>query len=148
MAQSIRTERNANEAKRGTTGDIEFGGNMYFRIKNQLDAYALMEDIRCEDPLLADRIGEIAAMCDANYSGHRSSRDMGGYLLFFPTKQGYDEQIGKILNYYHLDRSLNEYEEIVGERAIGNIKWHEKMWLLSSDDALVCIFPEEVGAFG
>ena len=128
--------------------DVQLGGNMYFRIKNGLDASALAEDIRCRDSLLADRIKEIAEMLDNNYSGQRSSKDWGGYILFFPTKEGYEMQIGKILDYYNLDVSRSEYEEVVGERAIGSMKWHEKLWLLSSEDAIVCIFPEEVGACG
>ena len=52
-------------------------------------------------------IKEIAEMLDNNYSGHRSSRDWGGYILFFPTKEGYEMQIGKILDYYNLDEIYN-----------------------------------------
>lgn len=104
----------------------------------------MTEDIRCSDSLLMDRINEITEMLDSNYSGQRSSKDYGGYILFFPTKEGYDSMIEKILRYYNLDFSLSEYEEIIGERTIGNTEWHEQMWLLSSDDALICIHPEEV----
>lgn len=124
--------------------EVRLCGNMFFRIKNSLDSSALAEDIRCSDSLLMDRINEITETLDSNYSGQRSSRDYGGYILFFPTKEGYDSLIEKILRYYNLDFSLSEYEEIIGERAIGNTEWHEQMWLLSSDDALICIHPEEV----
>ena len=124
--------------------NVRLDGNMYYRIKNQIDAFALAEDIRCSNSILSDRIREIAEMLDENYSGHRGSRDWGGYILFFPTKEGYENQIEKILRYHHLDPALYEYEEIIGECAIGNVRWHEKLWLLSSEDALVFIFPEEV----
>ncbi len=124
--------------------ELKFCGNMFYRIKNGLDSSALADDIHCCDSLLVDRINEITEMLDNNYSGRRSSKDYGGYILFFPTKEGYDRLIEKILRYYNLDSSLSEYEEVIGERAIGNTEWHEEMWLLSSEDALVCIHPEEV----
>lgn len=136
------------EKVNGNQRDKEYS-QMYIRIFNQLDAQALSDAINgnsiAEDKtLLTDRIRELAEILDENYGMHRLVRDMGGSIIFFPTEACYQNQIEKILKFYHLDKSVSEYEEIIGEKALGNTEWHEELWLLGSDDALVLIHPVEV----
>lgn len=118
---------------------------MYYRIFNQLDAEVFTDTILEQgQQIIGERLKEIVSILDENYGSHRKSFDMGGFVLFFPTEESYKKLIDKIMEFYHLQNNLCEYEEIIGERAINNVEWHEKLWMLSSDDAITIIYPTEV----
>jgi hypothetical protein len=118
---------------------------MYLRIKNQLDAEIFAQELY-QTPsmsLIADRILELTETLDDSYGSDRSSRDMGGYILFFPSEKEYRKCISVICKTYHIEPSLCEYREIIGEKAISGTEWWEELFLLSSDDALVFIHPQK-----
>ena len=62
---------------------------------------------------------------------------------FFYLLENREKRCMKSYDLHHLQNNLCEYEEIIGERAINNVEWHEKLWMLSSDDAITIIYPTE-----
>lgn len=120
---------------------------MYYRIKNRLDAEALADEITKSDHskvVVADRIKEIVDTLDDAYGADRTSFAMGGYVLYFPDYECYRKNIENISGFYNFDLNGYEYTEVVGEKVIGKQKWIESLFILSSDDSLVLIYPQEV----
>lgn len=118
---------------------------MYQRIKNRLDAKFLLEEMRSQEKnvFVGDRILELAGILDDAYGAQRKVYDMGGYILYFPDTQTYEDTIVDIWEFYNIEPTMYEYMEYVGESEFSNIKWIEKLFLLSSDDCLVLIYPQE-----
>lgn len=120
---------------------------MYFRLKNSLDADCFIHTFWNDEAhkMLADRLHEIVEMLDEAYGGYRSSVAMGGYVLVFMDAESYKNEIGKIEDYYHINPTHYEYRDVIGEQVQPDGKlYKEDLYLLSSDDSLVCIYPEEV----
>ncbi len=112
---------------------------MYYRIKDSLDAKILTDEIMAADSgmsVIADRIKEKVSILDNSYGTYRKSVDMGGYVLYFPNQQTYRENISEILKFYHINADDYEYSDEIGNG------WHETLYLLSSDDGLVLIYPQ------
>ena len=121
---------------------------MYYRIKNSLDAKALANKLYQEGKELcfvADRIVQIITVLDENYGSDRKPFDMGGYVLYFPTTDVYQREIGNILEFYHINPDGCEYQETIGEKPVNGMEWKEELFLLSSDDSLVLVYPMEAG---
>lgn len=118
---------------------------MYQRIKNRLDAKFLLADMRAQNKnvFVGDRILELAGVLDDAYGGNRKAYDMGGYILYFPDAQTYEDTIVDIWEFYNIEPSLYEYMEYIGESESSDIQWVEKLFLLSSDDSLVLVYPQE-----
>ena len=116
---------------------------MYLRIKNRLDAKMLLIDLNKDEKNneIASRIAELAGTLDDNYGSLRPSYGMGGYILFFPDVLTYQREISEIMDFYGLDPALYEYKEIVGEKS--DSRWVEELYLLSSEDSLVLIYPRK-----
>lgn len=114
---------------------------MYYRIKDSLDAKALSAEIMASDSemaVVADRIKKIVSILDNSYDAYRKSVDMGGYVLYFPNQQTYKENIPNIFSFYHISADDFEYSDEIGKG------WYETLYLLSSDDSLVLIYPQEI----
>lgn len=92
--------------------------------------------------IVIDRMGEVIKIFDDNYGAERSCFDYGGYVLYFPNEQTYQENISDILSFYHINVDDFEYSETISR--IERKEWHETLYLLSSDDGLVLIYPQEV----
>lgn len=121
---------------------------MYYRIKNSLDAKALANKLYQEGAemcLVADRLLEIINVLDGNYGSHRKPFDMGGYVLYFPATDVYQREIGNILDFYHINPDSYEYLETIGGKPVNGVEWKEELFLLSSDDSLVLVYPMEAG---
>lgn len=118
---------------------------MYQRIKNRLDAKFLLADMRAQDKnvFVGDRILELAGVLDDAYGGNRKAHDMGGYILYFPDAQTYEDTVVDIWEFYNIEPTLYEYMEYIGESESSDIQWVEKLFLLSSDDSLVLVYPQE-----
>lgn len=118
---------------------------MYQRIKNRLDAKFLLADMREQgkDVFVGDRILELAGVLDDAYGGNRKAHDMGGYILYFPDAQTYENTVVDIWEFYNIEPTLYEYMEYIGESESSDIQWVEKLFLLSSDDSLVLVYPQE-----
>lgn len=116
---------------------------MYYRIKNRLDAKHLLAEIRLTGGNVAvgDRILELAGILDDAYGERRKSSDMGGYILYFPDIKTYEDTVVDLWDYYNIEPREFEYVEEIGENQNSDIQWAEKLFLLSSDDSLVFIYP-------
>lgn len=119
---------------------------MYQRIKNRLDARLLLKEMKAKrkNIFVGERILELAGILDEAYGEERKSKDMGGYILYFPDTQTYKDNVEEIWKFYNIQPNLYEYRECIGERELCSIQWIEKLFLLSSDDSLVMIYPQEV----
>ena len=120
---------------------------MYQRIKNRLDAKILLEEMRTQgkNVFVGDRILELAGVLDDAYGAKRGAYDMGGYILYFPDAQTYENTVVDVWNFYNIEPRMYEYMEYIGESEFSDIQWIEKLFLLSSDDSLVLIYPQEAG---
>lgn len=115
---------------------------MYYRILNELDVNMLE---RCEivNQVIMARVREIIETLGQAYGYNRGSKDMGGYALVFTSYVEYTENIEDILSFYKLDNDLSEYQDVIVsiEKDIERTQWVEQLFMLSSDDALVIIYP-------
>lgn len=120
---------------------------MYQRIKNRLDAEFLLKEMRAQgkEVFVGDRILELAGVLDDSYGANRKAHDMGGYILYFPDSKSYEDMAVDIWEFYNIEPTLYEYVEYIGESKDSDIQWIEKLFLLSSDDSLVFIYPQEAG---
>lgn len=118
---------------------------MYQRIMNELDVDILAEELeeKGTDKAVISRIKELVTILDRNYGQYRGNADMGGYILFFEDIQTYQNCFERIMSFYHLDRDLHEYSEVIKDSHQTATEWYEELYLLSSDDALVFIYPCE-----
>lgn len=118
---------------------------MYYRIKNQLDAEMLAEefDPKATGSPVMKRIMEIVETLDFAYGAERKSHDMGGYILYFPDVQTYRKSIGKIEEFHKISRDECEYADRIAECRQENAEWIEELYLLTSEDSLVLLYPKE-----
>lgn len=112
---------------------------MYYRIKNRFEVDLLHDTLQKHNipAIVQERMYEITDILDSNYGIDRSSSAMGGYLLLFPTKEDYLNAAPTVLENYHIDSSLYEYDDALSTENIG---WREKLYLLSSDDSLIFMY--------
>lgn len=117
---------------------------MYQRIMNKLDVEILEDALKTESAGedVIKRMKELVGVLDKEYGGCRGSSDMGGYILFFTEVQTYEKFRARIIEFYHLDNDLYEYSEKIGSTEDGTAEWWEELYLLSSDDSLVLIYPK------
>ena len=120
---------------------------MYQRIKNRLDAKFLLEEMRAQGNhvFVGERILELAGVLDDSYGADRKACDMGGYILYFPDAQTYEDTVVDIWEFYNIEPTLYEYMEYIGESESNDTQWVEKLFLLSSDDSLVLVYPQKAG---
>lgn len=118
---------------------------MYQRILNRLDAEILAEELeeKGTDKAVISRLKELVMILDRNYGLYRGTADMGGYILFFEDIQTYRNYFERIVDFYHIDKKLYEYSECITDGQQSGIEWHEELYLLSAEDALVFIHPCE-----
>lgn len=116
---------------------------MYQRIKNKMDAEIIRENLKAErmNEAVMNRIDKIVDVLDMEYGGCRGSSDMGGYILLFTDVQTYENNIARIMEFYHLDKDLYEYSNQLNGEGDDTAQWKEELYLMSSDDALVMIHP-------
>ena len=117
---------------------------MYYRIFNELDARLLERNNVANQDIVA-RVKEIIDTLGQAYGYNRGSKDMGGYVLLFDSHCDYLKNIEEILAYYKLDSDLDEYQDVIVcvNSNEEKTEWIERLFMLSSDDALVLIYPEE-----
>lgn len=123
----------------------------YFRIMNQLDGKMLCEDVlnniknESVRNKLTERIFEITNTLDDNYGDDRNSYSMGGYILFFEETESYEKWIDNIFELYHISSDLAEYHDTIVTTEENETVWDEILFMLSSDDGLIIIYPEKRG---
>lgn len=115
---------------------------MYYRLKNQFEAEFLY-DVASNNNIphiVLERIQDVLEVLDTSYGIARTSNAMGGYVLFFPTKESYLDYAPAIYQHYHIDSTLYEYDDEL--TSTENMSWREKLYLLSSEDSLIFIYSE------
>lgn len=117
---------------------------MYYRIKNIIDADILAEEITSKNQSMENvinRLHEVIQTLDDAYGTNRHSSAMGGYVLFFTDNASYRASIERILRHHNTEMENYEYSDVIATS--NNFKWNEVLYLLSSDDSLVMIYPSE-----
>ena len=79
---------------------------------------------------------------DAAYGVERQAYSMGGYLLYFPTEEDYKTSLRTLAEVYRFDPCIYEFDDSIWEEPKSGIVWKRRLYLLSSDDALVMFYPE------
>jgi len=92
--------------------------------------------------ILSDNIKETVGILDSEYGADRKSTDMGGYILFFPSEEIYKDNADEVLRYHNMECKDNEYKKYICK--CEGTEWWEELYMLSSDDALVMIYPERL----
>lgn len=115
---------------------------MYYRIIDRMEADLLQKKFSGEPyadlmSLIHDRIQTL----DDNYGVERNLTGYGGNILFFPDSTDYGRAFPLIANQYGLDSALSEYSDVIATWS--HVKWHEELFLLGSDFALVLVYPTE-----
>lgn len=118
---------------------------MYYRIKNELDAQAISHYLqnfsdKSATQKITSRIVTLTDILDNSYGKERTADSYGGYILFFPTKECYTRNISNILIFHKLDPNDKEYSKLIYSNE--NTDWFETLYLLSSEDALLLIYPQ------
>lgn len=109
---------------------------MYYMVKNKPDAEkaAALLQKRSGGSIVTERIKEVVGILDSAYGVNRMLSDYGGIVLAFPTRKDFDAGVKKVFSIFHLDGSMMEYREHTGG-------WAEELYMLSSDNALVFMYP-------
>lgn len=117
---------------------------MYQRIKNKLDMEIISGFLESEqiDRKVVSRLEELISVLDEAYGACRGAFEMGGYILFFGDIQTYKNHISRLMEFYQLDKDLAEYSRQIEDTADSAKRWCEELYLLSSDDSLVLVYPE------
>ncbi len=110
---------------------------MYQRIMNNLD----VKNISSAPKLIEERMTELTNILSESYGVDRTPIDMGGYILFFPTNEDVMRSMDSVMEYYDLDSKIMEYQD---EYEVDKHKWIEELYILTSDDSLVLIYPKKV----
>ena len=111
---------------------------MYRRLKNRFDLEMIKDKLQTNgvNKAVTERVSETLGTLDLSYGADRTSTDMGGYVLLFEDRKDYEKSIDKILNFYHVNKEEYEYTETIADN------WEETLYLLSSDDSLVLVYPK------
>jgi len=117
---------------------------MYLRLKNKLDleGFSVVFEERGKK-LVYDKMMEDIEILDTAYGVGRQSYSMGGYLLYFPTENDYVSSITALAEVYRFDPWIYESDDEVWADLNNDLVWKRKLYLLSSDDALVLYYPEK-----
>ena len=118
---------------------------MYLRLRNLVDieACAALFEQSHRMPLY-EAIKEDLTLLDDAYGAERRAFDMGGYVLYFPTMHDFSLSEKKLYQAYNLDSEMYESNDIIWKDEETGIAWRRKLFLRSSDDALVLIYPEAI----
>ena len=91
-----------------------------------------------------DKMMEDIEILDTTYGVGRESYSMGGYLLYFPTENDYKASLDTLAQVYHFDPWIYEFDDSIWEEQDTGCVWKRRLYMLSSDDALVMIYPEMI----
>lgn len=114
---------------------------MHLRLMNKLDLDGIeenIEDILQSPEAMASvwgRVRTAVEILDTAYGEQRSGTDMGGFVFVATSEQDKKE----VLEFYSLEEELAEYSDTIIR--IGSVTWHEELYLRSSEDAVVIIYP-------
>ncbi len=116
---------------------------MYLRLKNKPDLEGFRGFFEEQGKkFLYDKMMEDIEMLDDAYGVGRQSYSMGGYLLYFPTEEDYKTSLSTLAKVYYFDPWIYEFDDSIWEEQNVGYVWKRRLYLLSSDDALVMIYPK------
>lgn len=115
---------------------------MYLRlkIKPDLEGFSVFFEEQGKKPLY-EMMMEDMEILDNAYGVGRQSYSMGGYLLYFPTEEDYKVSLDSLVAVYGFEPMMYEYEDLLWEEQSTGYTWRRRLYMLSSDDALIFVFP-------
>ena len=118
---------------------------MYLRLKNKpdLEGFRVLFEEHGKK-FLYEKMMEDIEVLDTTYGIGRGSYSMGGYLLYFPTENDYKASIDVLAEVYHFDPWIYEFDDLLWEEQDTGCVWKRRLYMLSSDDALVMIYPKMI----
>lgn len=118
---------------------------MYLRLKNKLDldGFSVLFE-KAGRKVVFEKMMDDILVLDAAYGEDRQSFSMGGYLLYFPTESDYASSLTALADTYHFDPWIYEFDDSIWEDTSVGVMWRRRHYQLSSDDALVLYYPENV----
>ena len=116
---------------------------MYLRFKNKLDleGFSRLFEEHGKKPLY-ELMKEDIEVLDAAYGEGRPSYFMGGYLFYFPTENDFETSLDALAEVYRFDPWIDEFDDFLWEEPNTGCVWKRRLYILSSDDALLMIYPE------
>ena len=114
---------------------------MHLRLMNKLDLDGIggnIGDILQPPEAMASvwgRVRNAVEILDTAYGEQRSGTDMGGFVFVATSEQDKKE----VLDFYSLEEKLAEYSDTIIQ--IGSVIWYEELYLRSSEDAVIIIYP-------
>ena len=118
---------------------------MYLRFKNKpdLEGFSVLFEEQGKKNLYEHMMEDIEIL-DTTYGVGRESYSMGGYLLYFPTENDYKTSLDTLAEVYHFDPWIHEFDDSIWKEQDTGCVWKRRLYMLSSDDALVMIYPEMI----
>lgn len=92
------------------------------------------------DKVIVDRVEEIISMLDDAYGTDRAESDQGGIIMLFTKLEDYIKKRDRIMSRYYLRESDYEYSDEFWGDSDKKTCWTERLYLRSSEDALVLIY--------
>ena len=89
---------------------------------------------------LVERLTDYVVILDAEYSADRESFAQGGYVFFISNCEEAETAREEIIRCYNLDGQL-EFGNVFLKCEDTKEIWKEELYLRSSDDAVVIIYP-------
>lgn len=89
---------------------------------------------------LVDKLTEYVVILDADYSADRESFAQGGYVFFISNCEEAKTVREEIIRCYNLEEKL-EFANVFLKCEDTKEIWKEELYLRSSDDAVVIIYP-------
>lgn len=114
---------------------------MYCRIKKNFEVEMLRKEF-CDERVnqVFDLMLEKLDMLESAYGHFKDYMEYGGEILFFTTKEDFEEIYPQLLTEYKLKENEAEYTDDIVE--VENVIWREKLFLLGSEYALVLVYSE------
>lgn len=114
---------------------------MYYRIKKNFDVEMLRKEFGSEKMnQVFDLMLEKLSILESAYGQFQEYKEYGGEILFFTTKEDFEELYPQLLTEYKLKENEAEYTDDIVE--VEDVIWREKLFLLGSEYALVLVYSE------
>ena len=115
---------------------------MVIKIVNDKDLVTLKkyQAIYGIDEIVIERVEEIMKVLDDAYGKGRCEDSQGGVIMLFTCLDDYIKKEASIMKKYHLLVSDYEYSDIIGAEEKCNLGWTERLYLRSSEDALIVLY--------
>lgn len=116
---------------------------MYLRLKNKtdLEGFSVLFEQHGKKPLYELMMEDIEVL-DTAYGVGRLAYSMGGYLFYFPTENDFKTSLDALAEVYRFDPWIDEFDDFLWKEPNTGYVWKRRLYMLSSDDAMLMIYPE------